>query len=141
MNLNDVHVRKATSDDFSDVMNVERLAFGEEDEARLVKDLLADASAESFVSLLACYQGEAIGHILFTKALLEGSNPSPSLYILAPLAVKPEYQKQGIGGLLIREGRRILKEMGVELVLAGIGLSRHIKTNKPDADIAEFCVR
>lgn len=40
MNLNDVHVRKATSDDFSDVMNVERLAFGEEDEARLVKDLL-----------------------------------------------------------------------------------------------------
>lgn len=86
MNLNDVHVRKATSDDFSDVMNVERLAFGEEDEARLVKDLLADASAEPFVSLLACYQGEAIGHILFTKALLEGSNPSPSVYILAPLA-------------------------------------------------------
>lgn len=116
MNLNDVHVRKATSDDFSDVMNVERLAFGKEDEARLVKDLLADASAEPFVSLLACYQGEAIGHILFTKALLEGSNPSPSVYILAPLAIKPAYQKQGIGGLLIREGHRILKEMGVELV-------------------------
>ena len=59
---------------------------------------------------------EAIGHILFTTASLEGSNPSPSVYILAPLAVKPEYQKQGLGGLLIREGHRILKEMGVEMV-------------------------
>ena len=116
MNLNDVQVRRATSDDFNDVMNVERLAFGEDDEAVLVEDLLADQTAEPYVSLLACYQGEAIGHILFTKASLEGSNPSPSVYILAPLAVKPEYQKQGLGGLLIREGHRILKEMGVEMV-------------------------
>ena len=103
MNLNDVQVRRATSDDFNDVMNVERLAFGEDDEAVLVEDLLADQTAEPYVSLLACYQGEA-------------SNPSPSVYILAPLAVKPEYQKQGLGGLLIREGHRILKEMGVEMV-------------------------
>lgn len=117
MNLNDVQVRRATSDDFNDVMNVERLAFGEDGEAVLVEDLLADQTAEPYVSLLACYQGEAIGHILFTKASLEGSNPSPSVYILAPLAVKPEYQKQGLGGLLIREGHRILKEMGVEMVL------------------------
>ena len=116
MNLNDVQVRRATSDDFNDVMNVERLAFGEDGEAVLVEDLLADQTAEPYVSFLACYQGEAIVHILLTKASLEGSNPSPSVYILAPLAVKPEYQKQGFGGLLIREGHRILKEMGVEMV-------------------------
>ena len=38
------------------------------------------------------------------------------LHILAPLAVKPDYQKQGIGGLLIREGLRRLIEMGSEMV-------------------------
>lgn len=63
MNLNDVQVRRATSDDFNDVMNVERLAFGEDDEAVLVKDLLADQTAEPYVSLLACYQGEAISFL------------------------------------------------------------------------------
>ena len=57
MNLNDVQVRRATSDDFNDVMNVERLAFGEDGEAVLVEDLLADQTAEPYVSLLACYQG------------------------------------------------------------------------------------
>ena len=54
MNLNDVQVRRATSDDFNDVMNVERLAFGEDGEAVLVEDLLADQTAEPYVSLLAC---------------------------------------------------------------------------------------
>ena len=52
MNLNDVQVRRATSDDFNDVMNVERLAFGEDGEAVLVEDLLADQTAEPYVSLL-----------------------------------------------------------------------------------------
>lgn len=73
MNLNDVQVRRATSDDFNDVMNVERLAFGEDGEAVLVEDLLADQTAEPYVSLLACYQGEAIGHILLQRPHWRGA--------------------------------------------------------------------
>ena len=57
MNLNDVQVRRATSDDFNDVMNVERLAFGEDDEAVLVKDLLADQTAEPYVRCLPVIRG------------------------------------------------------------------------------------
>jgi putative acetyltransferase len=68
------------------------------------------------MSLLAFHGNEAVGHILFTKATIEGTTSTPLVYILAPLAVKPGFQKQGIGGLLIREGLRRLKEIGVEMV-------------------------
>ena len=38
------------------------------------------------------------------------------MHILAPLAVKPEYQRQGIGGMLIRAGIERLQEKGSCLV-------------------------
>lgn len=37
--------------------------------------------------------------------------------VLAPLSVKPEYQRQGIGSALIAEGHRIAGEMGFEYAL------------------------
>ncbi len=38
------------------------------------------------------------------------------MHILAPLAVKPEYQRQGIGGMLITTGIEKLREKGSNLV-------------------------
>jgi putative acetyltransferase len=38
------------------------------------------------------------------------------IHILAPLAVRPEFQRQGIGGLLIKAGIRLLQEKGTELI-------------------------
>jgi putative acetyltransferase len=38
------------------------------------------------------------------------------MHILAPLAVKPEYQRQGIGGMLINAGIEKLREKGSNLV-------------------------
>ena len=58
MNKNDVQVRRTTSDDFNDVMQVETLAFGSAKEAEWVAEVLADAN-EPYLSLLALYKGEA----------------------------------------------------------------------------------
>ena len=116
MKFDEIEIRETTTDDFRDIMEVEKLAFGYEKEAKLVADLLQDKSAEPIVSLLALYKGEAIGHILFTKAYLEGNSGSPLIHILAPLAVKPEYQRKGIGGMLIKKGLAILQEKGSKLV-------------------------
>ncbi|WP_289293449.1 GNAT family N-acetyltransferase [Bacteroides sp. CG01] len=68
------------------------------------------------MSLLARYNGKPVGHILFTKAEIEGATIQPLIHILAPLAVIPDFQKQGIGGLLIRKGIQMLKEKGTKLV-------------------------
>ena len=68
------------------------------------------------MSLLARYNGKPVGHILFTKAEIEGATIQPLIHILAPLAAIPDFQKQGIGGLLIRKGIQMLKEKGTKLV-------------------------
>ncbi len=38
------------------------------------------------------------------------------MHILAPLAVKPDYQRQGVGGMLIHAGIERLRAMGSHLV-------------------------
>ena len=60
------------------------------------------------LSLVAEIDGEVAGHILFTKAKV-GNDEA---LVLAPLSVKPQYQKQGIGTALIIEGHKIAKKLG-----------------------------
>ncbi len=113
----DIQIRETNSKDFNDIMVVEERAFGYVKEAQLTADLLKDNTAEPILSLLAFHDKKAIGHILFTRAYInERSTKQPLIHILAPLAIIPEYQKQGIGGLLINEGLKRLKEMGTEIV-------------------------
>lgn len=116
MDEKDIQIRETTDADFSDIMEVEKDAFGYDKEANLVEQLLSDKSAEPIVSLLAFNQGKAIGHVLFTRVLIGEEMSSPLAHILAPLAVKPEFQKQGIGGLLIAEGIKRLKAIGSEML-------------------------
>lgn len=116
MNLNDILLRETTISDFENIMEVEKLAFGYDKEAELVAELLEDKTAEPIVSLLAFHENKAVGHILFTRAYFNEDNDQPMMHILAPLAVKPEYQRQGIGGMLIKAGIQKLQEKGSNLV-------------------------
>lgn len=81
-----------------------------------MKDLLTDPSAKPLCSLLAFNKDRAVGHILFTSARLEGAKNGASISLLAPLAVLPGFQKQGIGGKLIEQGLQHLAKAGVDLV-------------------------
>ena len=102
--------------DTRDIREVETRAFGYSKEACLVASLLEDESARPALSLLASHEGQAIGHILFTRATFKGERESPLMHILAPLAVIPEYQGKGVGGLLIRTGLEHLRLMGSQCV-------------------------
>ena len=116
MELNTIQIRETKATDFSDIMEVEKSAFGYEKEAKLVADLLTDKSAEPIVSLLAFDGNKAIGHILFTRAYFDNQQEQPMMHILAPLAVIPEYQRKGVGGMLIKVGLKLLQEKGSNLV-------------------------
>jgi len=111
-----LQIREAVETDLNDVLLIERLAFGSEIEADLVTDLLNDPSAKPVLSLLAFINDRAIGHILFTAARLSGGQDTGSIVILAPLAILPDAQKQGIGGRLIEQGLAFLSGSGVDLV-------------------------
>lgn len=65
------------------------------------------------LSLVAEQNGELAGYALFTKARVGVR----TVLALAPLAVLPAYQKQGIGTALLRAGHRAAQALGYEYVL------------------------
>ena len=112
-------IKEAAAADLSDVLAVERAAFGKDEGpviADLVTGLLEDPSAEPRLSLLAIEGDRAAGHILFTRIDITGQEDAVNAAILAPLAVRPEIHSQGIGGALVKEGLKRLAVSGVELV-------------------------
>lgn len=63
------------------------------------------------LSLVACDdEGEIVGHVMFSPVTLEGEDLN--WQGLAPLAVKEEYRRQGIGAELVKEGLSSLGELG-----------------------------
>lgn len=116
MTIQDIYIREAGNEDFNDIMTVEQRAFNSHEEAELTAGLLNDETSEPMISMLAFHNSKAVGHILFTRAIIKDANEQKLMHILAPLAVIPEYQKKGIGGLLIRKGMKRLKEMGSKVV-------------------------
>ncbi len=61
------------------------------------------------ISLVAELDGRVIGHIAFSPVAM--SDGTRNWYGLGPVSVLPEYQRQGIGTNLIREGLSRLREM------------------------------
>jgi putative acetyltransferase len=110
-----VQIRQTTDADLNDILLVEREAFNKDKEAELTKDMLFDPTAQPLTSFLAYIDNQPAGHILFTTAHLTG-NPAVKVSILAPLAVVPKFQRQGVGAALIKKGLEILQQSGVELV-------------------------
>ena len=64
------------------------------------------------VSLVAELDGRVIGHIAFSPLTI--SDGTRKWYGLGPVSVLPEYQRQGIGKSLIREGLSRLKDMNAQ---------------------------
>ncbi|MBD9091539.1 MAG: N-acetyltransferase [Bacteroides oleiciplenus] len=116
MDLNNIQIRETQIEDFNAIMEIHEQAFRNKKEPELVANLLADESGKPAISLLALYNGQPAGHILFTRSYFDGQQEQPMMHILAPLAVKPEFQCQGIGGKLIKAGIRLLQEKGSNLI-------------------------
>ena len=91
------------------------LAFGQDAEARLV-DALRDGGYVR-VSLVAETAGQVIGHILFSDLpIITEAGTVPAL-ALAPMAVLPEVQNQGIGSALVRSGLDECRQQGHKIVV------------------------
>lgn len=96
----------------ADILAVDRLlkeVFDTEAEANLVMALRENGHRT--LSLVACDdEGEVVGHAMFSPVHLNGEDLN--WQGLAPLAVKAEYRKQGLGAELVHEGLASLGELG-----------------------------
>lgn len=114
----EVKIRQESKDDFTEVFEINKLAFGQDNEARLV-DLLRNSNA--FIpelSLVAVFEEKIVGHILFTKIkIIDNNKGEAESLALAPMAVRPEVQNKGIGGQLIQAGLDKAKELKYKSVI------------------------
>ena len=109
----EVSIRPEAAGDEAAVRGINESAFGQPDEARLVDALRA--RARPFVSLVAETDGAVAGHILFTPVTLEGF--TGLLLGLAPMAVNPDLQRNGVGAALIIAGLDACRSLGAAAVV------------------------
>ena len=107
-------VRLERPEDIDTVRVVNQRAFGGDAEAKIVDVLRALPSA---VSLVALTDGQVCGHILFTPVDVERVPEGLKAVGLAPLAVMPEEQRNGIGTALVRKGLDVCRLLGYGLVV------------------------
>jgi putative acetyltransferase len=110
-------IRDEQTSDQEAVGTVQRTAFGGdhgETVAKLVDALRRDDPGA--LSLVAEEGGAVVGHIMFSRALVDAPTRLVEVTTLSPLAVAPPWQRRGVGTALIRAGLQRLDERGVPLV-------------------------
>jgi putative acetyltransferase len=108
-------IRSEQPQDVLQIREINRRAFGQEQEASIVDKLRENCN--DILSLVALVEDEVVGHILFSPAVIEGDNGNIVGSGLAPLAVLPEYQKQGIGSELVKTGIARIKDNGCPYII------------------------
>ena len=109
-------IRKEKEKDQKDIFEVNKLAFGQEEESQLVDRIRKGINFIPDLSIVAEINNRVIGHILFSKIRILGSSAFETL-ALAPMAVIPEFQGQGIGSRLVRNGIKKAKELGFDSII------------------------
>ena len=110
-----MNIRADQAGDIEAIWQVNTAAFVTEAEAKLV-NVLRDSGC-TFLSLVAEVDDQIVGHILFTPVSLSGNNHTLKLMGLAPMAVVPAYQNQGIGSQLVEAGLARCRALNYDAVV------------------------
>lgn len=108
-------IRTEKIEDHEAVRRINELAFGQPNEADLV-DALRE-NADPCISLVAVVDEQVVGHIFFSPVSIEMESGDFTAMGLAPMAVLPEHQNQGIGSQLVRDGLKECRRLGENIVV------------------------
>jgi putative acetyltransferase len=111
-------IRNETVNDFEEVYKLNYLAFGKrKDESELVERIRKSEEFVPELSIIAEIDNEIVGHLLLSKATVVDYEQIFTVIVLAPIAINPSFQKQGIGSKLIDEGIRRCRVLGFSIIL------------------------
>ena len=114
-----MNIRLTQETDLDSILKVIETGFSDEENKviiNLVQELHQETTSPSIKSLVAEVDNQVIGYVSFSPIFLK-SDSSISGYILAPLAVSPEHQKQGVGSNLINAGIEMLTKDGIGVLI------------------------
>jgi putative acetyltransferase len=108
-----IKIRLETISDIQKIKEINDLAFGGESESKLVE---AIRQSENFIPELSLVaednNGDVVGHILMSVIHIKTSNALIPTLGLAPMAVHPDYQRKGIGSLLVKKVIESARDIG-----------------------------
>lgn len=104
MGLDDVHLRPEQPGEADEIRAVVVSAFGLPVIGELVDRLRASPDWISGLSFVAERNGRIIGHVLFTRSLLDAPQRLVDVVVLSPLSVIPAEQGRGVGSALVAHG-------------------------------------
>ena len=111
-----ITIRPESLTEYADIFEVDRLAFGQDNEAKLVENIRQLPNFNSDLSLVAIASDRLVGHILFSEITIASPQGDITALALAPLAVLPQLQNRGIGSQLVREGLKQC-QLGYKVVM------------------------
>ena len=107
-----VEVREERAGDVAAIRDVNKCAFGQDQEGNIVDALRSNGAA--LLSLVAALNGRVVGHIMYSPISVGDEVTGAAL---GPMAVLPEHQRQGIGSKLIETGNRKLQDAGCPFII------------------------
>ncbi len=107
-------IRLEKPGDTAEIRYLNEQAFGRPEEAQLVDTLRA--RGRIILSLVVVRNDHVVGHILFSPVTVETERGALPVAGLAPMAIVPALQRQGIGSLLVKAGLDACRKAG----LAGV---------------------
>ena len=102
-----IEIREEHAGDVAAIRELNRLAFGQDQEGNIVDALRANGAVT--LSLVATLNGRVVGHILYSALTINDLVGAG----LGPMAVSPEHQRQGIGSKLVKAGNERLETSDV----------------------------
>lgn len=106
-------IRAAGDADREAIHALVHAAFEGSGEAELIDRLVADDDV--VLELVATHEDKLVGHVLFSRLLVETGTRLVPAVALAPLSVDPECQRTGVGTALVENAHHMLQEAGETL--------------------------
>jgi len=113
-----LQIQPVTEKDFLSTENLTREAFWNLYRPGSVEHLILHnlRNSNNYIrdlDLIAVNENEIVGHIISTKAkIADNLTPEHEILCVGPFSVSRDYQRQGIGSILMNESIRIAKELG-----------------------------
>ena len=83
-------IRNERKNDYDAIRKINDLAFGQENEEKMVESLRKTSDYNASLSLIAEIKNKIVGHILFYPIKIKNEEGENTVLSLAPLVVHPE---------------------------------------------------